>query len=166
MRLPDLPPITQVGLRIALAILATIFLIRVATFLCRQYAHTPHRYPSSLSTEQGTTFERIRVLIGIALANVDCFRDRSPSDAAKLAIWTVGDEFDYRVVGNDQRMVCAHHSFRLGAYSRQQGQLWDRHEHLGGVVDSHARCPADNDYLDRATSPVSLSISYGHIRPI
>jgi hypothetical protein len=68
MRLPDLPPTTQVGLRIAIAILATIFLIRVVTFFRRQYAHTPHRYPSSWSTEQATTFERIRVLIGIALA--------------------------------------------------------------------------------------------------
>jgi hypothetical protein len=68
MRLRDLPPITQVGLRIAIAILATIFLIRVITFFCRQYAHTPHRYPSSWSTEQGTMFERIRMWIGIALA--------------------------------------------------------------------------------------------------
>lgn len=68
MRLPDLPPITQVGLHIGIAILVAIFLIRVATFFRRQYAHTPHRYPSSWSTEQATTFERIRALIGIALA--------------------------------------------------------------------------------------------------
>jgi len=68
MILPDLSPATQVGLRVCVAILVTMALIRVAVLFRRQHAQSPHRYPSSWTTEQVTVFERARVIIGVGLA--------------------------------------------------------------------------------------------------